>query len=160
MTTSSKKNRKQKTSPALDICVVILVVIASFMLMSLFGGCKPVERITVRTEFVDRLRYDSVYLSKSDSIYTYINGDTVRIEKFKTVYKDRLKIIKDTVVRTDTLVTVSKPITKIVEKKVRGLLWWIGLINIIAVGGWLVYKLFTKKQRLWPYLKSFKKSIK
>ncbi len=156
MTTSNKKNRKQKTSPALNICVVILVVIASFMLMSLFGGCKPVERITVRTEFVDRLRYDSIYLSKSDSIYMYKNGDTVRIEKFKTVYKDRLKIIKDTVVRTDTVVTVTKPVTKIVEKKVHGLFWWIGLINIIAVGGWLVYKLFTKTTALAVFKKLLK----
>lgn len=156
MTTSNKKNRKQKTSPALNICVVILVVIASFMLMSLFGGCKPVERITVRTEFVDRLRYDSIYLSKSDSIYIYKNGDTVRIEKFKTVYKDRLKIIKDTVVRTDTFVTVTKPVTKVVEKKVRGLFWWIGLINIIAVGGWLVYKLFTKTTALAVFKKLLK----
>lgn len=156
MTTSNKKNRKQKTSPALNICVVILVVIASFMLMSLFGGCKPVERITVRTEFVDRLRYDSIYLSKSDSIYMYKNGDTLRIEKFKTVYKDRLKIIKDTVVRTDTFVTVTKPVTKVVEKKVRGLFWWIGLINIIAVGGWLVYKLFTKTTALAVFKKLLK----
>lgn len=156
MTTSNKKNRKQKTSPALNICVVILVVIASFMLMSLFGGCKPVERITVRTEFVDRLRYDSIYLSKSDSIYMYKNGDTVRIEKFKTVYKDRLKIIKDTVVRTDTFVTVTKPVTKIVEKKVRGLFWWTGLINIIAVGGWVVYKLFTKTTALAVFKKLLK----
>ena len=156
MTTSNKKNRKQKTSPALNICVVILVVIASFMLMSLFGGCKPVERITVRTEFVDRLRYDSIYLSKSDSIYVYKNGDTVRIEKFKTVYKDRLKIIKDTVVRTDTFVTVTKPVTKVVEKKVRGLFWWIGLINIIAVGGWLVYKLLTKTTALAVFKKLLK----
>ena len=156
MTTSNKKNRKQKTSPALNICVVILVVIASFMLMSLFGGCKPVERITVRTEFVDRLRYDSIYLSRSDSIYVYKNGDTVRIEKFKTVYKDRLKIIKDTVVRTDTFVTVTKPVTKIVEKKVRGLFWWIGLINIIAVGGWVVYKLFTKTTALAVFKKLLK----
>lgn len=156
MTTSSKKNRKQKTSPELNICIVILVVIASFMLMSLFGGCKPVERITVRTEFVDRLRYDSIYLSKSDSIYVYKNGDTVRIEKFKTVYKDRMKIIKDTVVRTDTLVTVAKPVTRIVEKKVRGLLWWIGLMNITAVGGWLVYKLFTKTTALAVFKKLLK----
>lgn len=126
------------------------------MLMSLFGGCKPVERITVRTEFVDRLRYDSIYLSKSDSIYVYKNGDTVRIEKFKTVYKDRLKIIKDTVVRTDTVVTVTKPVTKVVEKKVRGLFWWIGLINIIAVGGWLVYKLFTKTTALAVFKKLLK----
>ena len=126
------------------------------MLMSLFGGCKPVERITVRTEFVDRLRYDSIYLSKSDSIYMYKNGDTVRIEKFKTVYKDRLKIIKDTVARTDTVVAVTKPVTKIVEKKVRGLFWWIGLINIIAVGGWLVYKLFTKTTALAVFKKLLK----
>lgn len=126
------------------------------MLMSLFGGCKPVERITVRTEFVDRLRYDSIYLSRSDSIYVYKNGDTVRIEKFKTVYKDRLKIIKDTVVRTDTVVTVTKPVTKVVEKKVRGLFWWIGLINIIAVGGWLVYQLFTKTTALAVFKKLLK----
>lgn len=156
MTISSKKNRKHQTSPALDICIVILVVIASFMLMSLFGGCKPVERITVRTEFVDKLRYDSIYLSNTDSIYMYKNGDTVRIEKFKTVYKDRLKIIKDTVVRTDTLVTVAKPVTQIVEKKVRGLLWWIGLMNIIAVGGWLLYTLFTKTTALAVFKKLLK----
>ena len=156
MTTSNKKNRKRQTSPALNICILILVVIASFMLMSLFGGCKPVERITVRTEFVDRLRYDSIYLSKSDSIYMYKNGDTVRIEKFKTVYKDRLKIIKDTVVRIDTFVTVTKPVTKVVEKKVHGLFWWIGLINIIAVGGWLVYKLLTKTTALAVFKKLLK----
>ena len=45
---------------------------------------------------------------------------------------------------------------KIVEKKVHGLFWWIGLINIIAVGGWLVYQLLTKTTALAVFKKLLK----
>lgn len=146
MTTSNKKSRKQRISPELKIARVILFILIAWAMMVYFSGCKPVERIMVKTEYIERIKYDSIYFQKYDSIFIEKIGDTVRIEKFKTVFKDRLKIQKDTIVHTDTIVFKSVPekIEVIKEVPVRGFLWWAGLVVNIAGGIFMIYKIYTK----------------
>lgn len=63
----------------------------------------PVPVETVRTEYVNTIKYDSIYIR--DSIDRYFKGDTVVIYKYKDIYKYK--------VRTDTLVvrdTIQVPI--------------------------------------------------
>ena len=75
-------------------------------------GCKTVapcipETITrdsVRVEY----KLDSVYLYERDSIFVHEKRDTVFVERWKTRYKDVLKIQRDTVIDTKTDVLVQR----------------------------------------------------
>ena len=84
------------------------VVITAFIFVVLiFSGCKsktvyvPVE--TVKKEYIDRLKRDSIFMSDSVFVDRFLRGDTVFLtkEKYKYVYKDRLKV--DTIANTDTI---------------------------------------------------------
>ena len=61
------------------------------------------NRETVRTEYRDRLRTDSVFVMLKDSVHVRERADTVFVEKFKTriAYRDRLRV--DTVSVADTV---------------------------------------------------------
>ena len=90
------------------ICIVVL-----FIVLWLFTSCKsktvyvPVE--TIKTEYKERLRVDSIY--KYDSIFQdrYMKGDTVFLtkEKYKYLYRDKLRV--DTVSR-DSIIQVPYPV--------------------------------------------------
>lgn len=60
----------------------------------------PVGTVKTETEYVDRWRRDSVHVR--DSVFVLVKGDTVYIDKYKTIYKDR--IFRDTtyIERIDT----------------------------------------------------------
>lgn len=88
----------------------LLIIIASFIL--LVCSCTttkvvevPVE--TVRTEYINQERHDSVFIK--DSVDRYIKGDTIYLTKTKYIYKYTGST--DTLVRIDTipkLITVEK----------------------------------------------------
>lgn len=68
-----------------------------------FWACKtrsvfiPVE--SVRTEYIDHHLHDSVYLH--DSVFIHQLNDTIWMEKYKTIYRERL--LRDSVVLCDTI---------------------------------------------------------
>lgn len=80
--------------------------ILSLLILSLIAfSCRsiqyvPVETVKTETEYVDRWRRDSVHVR--DSVFVLVKGDTVYIDKYKTIYKDR--IFRDTtyIERIDT----------------------------------------------------------
>lgn len=160
MTTSSKKRKKPKVwADPKAIARIILIVIGAIVLASYFSGCKPVERILIKTEYVNRTQYDSIYLQKYDSIYVKDKGDTVTIERYKTQYRDRLKVQHDTVFKTDSVIfhSVPKKVTVKVPVEVNkwGFLDWIGLLTLIAGSVLLVINLLTKP--FLKYINSFNK---
>jgi hypothetical protein len=61
----------------------------------------PIE--TVRTEYINKVDYktDSVFIR--DSIDRYVKGDTVFIEKYKTTYKYKDRVLTDTIVKNDSI---------------------------------------------------------
>jgi hypothetical protein len=61
----------------------------------------PIE--TVRTEYINKLEYktDSIFIR--DSIDRYVKGDTVFIEKYKTTYKYKDRVLTDTIVKNDSI---------------------------------------------------------
>ena len=81
----------------------------------------PVE--SVRTEYVDKLQRDSIYVYEKDSMY--IKGDTVFRDrwryKYKYKYKYKNKLIHDSIFIQDTI-RVPYPVEVIV--KVNELHWW------------------------------------
>lgn len=109
------------------ICIVVLLIV-----LWLFTSCKsktvyvPVE--SVKTEYKERLRVDSIY--KYDSIFQdrYMKGDTVFLTKEKYKYLDKIKIVRDSIFRTDSI-SVPYPVEKQLSKweKVK-----------MDVGGWAI----------------------
>lgn len=79
--------------------------IIAVILFSVVVSCRsiqyvPVETVKTKTEYVDRWKRDSVHVR--DSVFVIVKGDTVYIDKYKTIYKDR--IFRDTthIERIDT----------------------------------------------------------
>lgn len=117
--------------------------------LSLYS-CRSVETITV-TEYKDRYitqtKLDSVYLHVRDSIFLREKNDTIRIEIWKTIYKDRL------IQKTDTCyIEVEKINTHTIEKqpskmgiffKYSGILFWVVVLAAI------VYLLLKTRNKLF-----------
>lgn len=53
----------------------------------------PVETVKTDSVYVNKVQRDSIRLQ--DSIFVFVKGDTVRIEKYKYLYRDR--VVRDTV---------------------------------------------------------------
>lgn len=81
----------------------ILIYFISMSLLILSSGCSkkvyvPAETLRESTDTlrVNTLRHDSIHLR--DSIVTIIQGDTLRIERYRDKYHTR--IIRDTIMQT------------------------------------------------------------
>ena len=123
------------------------IMLAPFMCM-LFVICScrtvkyvPVETIKVDTTYINKLQRDSIYML--DSVYVKEKGDTVLIEKYKYLYRD--KLVRDTLymAKTDSIQVpypVEKELTKWQKLCINVGVWAIGIviIGIIAVMGRLV----------------------
>ncbi len=126
------------------------ITLAPFMCMLLvICSCRtvkyvPVETIKIDTTYINKLQRDSIYML--DSVYVKEKGDTVLIEKYKYLYRD--KLVRDTLymAKTDSI-QVPYP----VEKE---LTWWlkikIAIIDFVMVVCILVIiffvlRLFKKK---------------
>lgn len=74
------------------------ITLAPFMcLLFVIYSCRtvkyvPVETVKVDTTYINKLQRDSIYML--DSVYVKEKGDTVLIEKYKYLYRD--KLIRDT----------------------------------------------------------------
>lgn len=121
------------------------------LLVVMLSGCTtikevPVEKVVTKTEYRDRLQYDSIYTR--DSIYLQDKGDTIYLSKYKYIYRD--KLVRDTayVHRIDS---IQVPYKVEVEKKLN--MWQkvkidIGgyaVIVILVLIVWLLYKKRVKR---------------
>lgn len=103
--------------------VLFLMTLAAFAVLTMFSGCTttryvPVETVKIRTDTLHHYTHnrDSVWLH--DSVYVAMQGDTLRIEKWRTKYQ--YKFVTDTLWRsmTDSVrVEVPYPVEK-------PLSWW------------------------------------
>ena len=130
----------------------ILAIVAAWAAMAFllcFGSCKSVapcipETITrdsVRVEY----KLDSVYLYERDSIFVHEKRDTVFVERWKTRYKDVLKIQKDTVIDTKTEVQVQR--VEVTPRFAKFCYWWFGISAFLLVAGgalWMCKKFYVK----------------
>lgn len=103
-----------------------------------FIGCRtrieyvPVE--SVKTEYKDRLQRDSIYFR--DSIIMREKGDTVIIDRWRYIYKDRL--ITDTLIVSDTVrvpYPVEKELTRWQKTKMDVGGWAMGVLSGITLLG-------------------------
>lgn len=139
------------------IFVLSLAVGAAITL--LFGSCTrkvyvPTE--TVRTEYKDRvvenLRVDTVAMR--DSVAVYVNGDTVRITKYRDRLRTRIIERHDTctVTKTDSVqvpVQVERKLTRWERTKMDAGGIAIGILGVAALGGlaWLAWVVYKKRRR-------------
>lgn len=125
------------------------ITLAPFMCM-LFVICScrtvkyvPVETIKVDTTYINKLQRDSIYLL--DSVYIKEKGDTVFIEKYKYLYRD--KLVRDTqyIAKTDSIQVpypVEKVLTRWQQLKLELGGWALGIIIMVSLVFiiWIVYK--------------------
>ena len=128
---------------------VILAILCTVAMCLLFSGCKTTQPLTqtrdsVRVEF----RHDSVYIWQHDSIFRdrWRQGDTVfvSVEKFKTLYKDKLVEVHDTISLTQTEQVAVKYVPSYYKNTSTG--FWILLAVLIVLVGWKLAKIYFKIQ--------------
>ena len=128
---------------------VIVAILCTVAMCLLFSGCKTTQPLTqtrdsVRVEF----RYDSVYIWQHDSIFRdrWRAGDTVfvTVEKFKTLYKDKLVEVHDTISLTQTEQVAVKYVPSYYKNTSTG--FWILLAVLVVLVGWTLAKIYFKIQ--------------
>lgn len=126
---------------------ILALAAAALFLAILFCSCKTVAPCIQETITIDSVRVeyklDSVYLYERDSIFVHEKRDTVFIERWKTRYKDVLKIQMDTVIDTKTDVQVQE--VRYVPRYYRFTSWafWIVVaILLIRLAWWIAKKYY------------------
>lgn len=115
------------------------ITLAPFMCM-LFVICScrtvkyvPVETVKVDTTYINKLQRDSIYIL--DSVYVKEKGDTVLIEKYKYLYRD--KLVRDTmyISKVDSIQVpypVEKELTRWQQMKQELGGWALGIILVVT----------------------------
>jgi len=99
--------------------LILLVVLA----LSIYG-CKPIEKIIYVDKPIIKIQIDSVYTHSTDSFIEKQKGDTILQYRFKTLYKESLKLRVDTITKIKQ-VDVPYSVDKIVPQK--GFIYYSGL---------------------------------
>ena len=128
----------------------LLALAASALFLALlFVGCKTVAPCVPETITRDSVRVeyklDSVYLYERDSIFVHEKRDTVFVERWKTRYKDVLKIQRDTVIDTKTEVQVQR--VEVTPRFAKFCYWWFGVSAFLLIVGaaiWVCKKFYVK----------------
>ncbi len=106
------------------------------ILLFFLTGCGAVENVSEveflsQNNFVEHLRVDSVMLH--DSVFIREKSDTVFYTKYRTVYKERLRV--DTIVRCDTLYRDREVVVESVRRESvwgkRGLFWKLSIVALL-----------------------------
>ena len=113
-------------------------IILSALLLSLVA-CGTVQRsndveLVAQNNYVGHTKADSVMLR--DSIFIREKSDTVYYTKYRTIYKERLRV--DTVVRCDTLYRDREVVAERVREVERGnsLYWKLPLVALVLLLLW------------------------
>lgn len=122
------------------------ITLAPFMCLLLVCSCRtvkyvPVETIKVDTTYINKLQRDSIYML--DSVYIKETGDTVFIEKYKYLYRD--KLVRDTLymAKTDSI-QVPYPVEKELTRWQQFRMYfggWAMCIVVISILILIVYKI-------------------
>jgi hypothetical protein len=120
------------------LAYALVAAAVGILLCALFSGCTSTKYVTVPEYHTDTLRqvtvrHDSVMVH--DSIHVSEKGDTVRIERWHTQYRDR--IVRDTIYQSKRD-SIPYPVDVVKEVPAK-LTWWqqarLHLANIVL---WLL----------------------
>ena len=125
-----------------NVLRVLVAIVLGMVVCWLLGGCSPriveVEKPVVVQQTHTQTHTDIVRdtLIWRDSVYHYVQGDTVRIERWHHVANVSKMIVADTIRDTiPRIVTVKETVVQEVNR----LRWWqevlmtVGIIGIIAL---------------------------
>ena len=125
------------------------VVLLAVVLLCLVG-CKtqyvPVETVRTETQYIDRLQRDSIFVK--DSVFLREAHDTVYITRWRTEFKEALRVDTFRIERIDTLntiVEVEMKLTKWQQTKMdvgAGVMYAVPIL--IAVGLFILYRKLKK----------------
>ena len=122
-----------------------------FLIWILFSmcSCKTVKPIAqTRDSIRVEIRHDSVFVFKHDSIFRdrWRSGDTVfvTVEKFKTLYRDKLVEVHDTIATTQTDTIEVQVVPNYYRRVSTG--FWILLVILLAITAFKAYKLYLRIQ--------------
>ena len=123
-------------------CIILVTTLCSCR----SGKYVPIETVRTDSIYINHVQRDSIY--QHDSIYIREKGDTVWMEKYKYIYRD--KIVRDTMYfnRTDTIresYPVEKELTHWQQIKLELGGWAFGIIIVFIL------------TILWHILSNFKK---
>ena len=125
------------------------VVMLLALLLGLLCSCRtyvPVETVRVETERVVDIQRDSIYVL--DSVFVREAHDTVYITKWRTEYKEALRVDTFNIVKVDsinTIVEVEAKLTKWQKAKMNigaGVMYAVPIL--IAVGLFVLYRKLKK----------------
>ena len=127
--------------------IIGIICIALIAAIFFFSGCKTVQPLTQSRDSVRvDVRHDSVYIYQHDSIYRdrWRTGDTVfvTVEKYKTLYRDKLIEVHDTITDTQTEQVAVRYVPEYYKRVSAG--FWILLAILLAIFSFKAYKLYIK----------------
>ena len=127
--------------------IIGIIGIALIAAMFFFSGCKSVQPLTQSRDSVRvEVRHDSVYIFRHDSIFRdrWRAGDTVfvTVEKYKTLYRDKLIEVHDTITNTQTEQVAVRYVPDYYKRVSTG--FWILLVILLAILAFKAYKLYIK----------------
>ena len=131
-----------------DIILSVALLTAALWLVCSCSGVRyvPVETVRVETERVVDIQRDSIYVL--DSVFVREAHDTIYITRWRTEYKEALRIDTLNIERIDTLntiVEIEKKLTKVQQLKMdvgAGVLYAVPIL--IAVGLFVFYRKLKK----------------
>lgn len=127
--------------------IIGIIGIALIAAIFFFSGCKTVHPLTQTRDSVRvEVRHDSVYIFRHDSIFRdrWQAGDTVfvTVEKYKTLYRDKLIEVHDTITDTRTEQVAVRYVPDYYKRVSAG--FWILLAILLAIIAFKAYKLYIK----------------
>lgn len=129
-------------------CGVLVIALVCLMLLTMCG-CKTIEvtkEVPVITEHTTEHHHTDIVrdtLLMRDSVYHYVQGDTVIIERWHHTINVNKMVVADTI--RDTIPKIVT-VTRTEVKEVNHLYWWqnalmfIGGIGLVAGAGLLILK--------------------
>jgi len=138
---------------------IIFIGVALLVAVGL-GGCRGQKEPVTKTEYVEKIKIDTLMREQRDSVYIREKGDSVYVYRYKYIDRYRVKIQRDTVAKTDTVIVLqtSKPQKQPVKKETFGAFRWVRLLLFIALVLWIVYK-FYLPDKLKKIFKSLKNKL-
>jgi nitrous oxide reductase len=131
-----------------DVILSVALLTAALWLVCSCSGARyvPVEDVRVETERVVDIQRDSIYVL--DSVFVREAHDTIYITRWRTEYKEALRVDTFNIERIDTLntiVEIEKKLTKVQQLKMdvgAGVLYAVPIL--IAVGLFVLYRKLKK----------------
>ena len=115
-------------------------ILTVFLAIILLSGCKTKEVIRYVDVPTIKLQIDSFTTYKTDSFVQFQKGDTLFRDRWRTMYKERIKIKSDSIY-IPYEVRVDVPVDKIVIQYKHDTIWWIGLIVSVGLFLFTLYKI-------------------